>query len=65
MVDLIVSTYQVDNYSSILETVRQKDYTESGCKYALNAIFEIYTDVIKCPQRQLQTENRTLSVKLV
>lgn len=65
VVDLIVSTYQVDSYSSILETVRQKDYTESGCKYALNAIFEIYTDVIKCPQRQLQTENRTLSVKLV
>lgn len=65
VVDLIASTYQVDNYSSILDTVRQKNYTDNGCKYALNAIFEIYTDVIKCPQRQLQTENRTLSVKLV
>ena len=65
VVDLIASTYQVDNYTSILDTVRQKNYTDNGCKYALNAIFEIYTDVIKCPQRQLQTENRTLSVKLV
>lgn len=65
VVDLIVSTYQMDNYSSLLETIRQKNYTEGGCKFALNAIFEIYTDVIKNPQRQLQTDNRTLSVKLV
>lgn len=65
IVDLIVSTYQLDDYSSLLETIRQKNYTESGCKFALNAIFEIYTDVIKHPQRQIQTDNRTLSVKLV
>lgn len=65
IVDLIVSTYQLDDYSSLLETIRQKNYSESGCKFALNAIFEIYTDVIKHPQRQIQTENRTLSVKLV
>lgn len=65
IVDLIASTYQLDDYSSLLETIRQKNYTDNGCKYALNAIFEIYTDVIKHPQRQIQTENRTLSVKLV
>lgn len=65
VVDLIVSTYQVDDYTTILETVRQKDFSESGCKFALNAIFEIYTDVVKKPHRQFQTDNRTLSVKLV
>lgn len=65
VVDLIVSTYQVDDYIKLLETVKKKNYTQEGCKFALNAIFEIYTDVVKRPQRQLQTENRTLSVKLV
>lgn len=65
VVDLIVSTYQVDDYTSLLETVRQKDFSERGCKFALNAIFEIYTDVVKKPHRQFQTDNRTLSVQLV
>ena len=65
VVDLIISTYQVDNYSKLLDTVKQGNYTQEGCKFALNAIFEIYTDVVKLPQRQIQTENRTVSVNLV
>jgi len=65
VVDVIVQTYQVDDYSNLLDTVRQKNYTMEGCKFALNAIFEIYTDVIKHPQRQYQSENRTVSVDLV
>lgn len=65
VVDLIISTYQVDDYSKIIETVKQENYTKEGCKFALNAIYEIYTEVIKHPQRQYQTENRTISVKLV
>lgn len=65
IVDLIISTYHVDDYSSLLDAIKQKNYTERGCKFALNAIFEIYTDVVNCPLKQLQTENRTLSVKLV
>lgn len=65
VVDVIIQTYQVDDYSEILGTVIQKNYTMEGCKFALNAIFEIYTDVIKRPQRQYQSENRTVSVDLV
>lgn len=65
VVDVIIQTYQADDYSKILDTVRQKNYTMEGCKFALNAIFEIYTDVIKHPQRQYQSENRTVSVDLV
>ena len=65
VVDLIISTYQVDNYSKILETVKGRNYTIEGCKFALTAIFEIYTDVVKLPQKQIQTDNRTISVKLV
>lgn len=64
VVDLIISTYQVDDYSTILETVKQPNYTLDGCKFAINAIYEIYTDVINRPLKQFQTENRTLSVTL-
>ena len=65
VVDLVVSTYQVNDYTKIIETVKQQDFTKDGCKFALNAIYEIYTDVVKHPQKQYQTENRTVSVKLV
>ena len=65
VVDLIVSTYQVDDYSEMIDIVKQKNYTKDGCKFAVNAIYEIYTDVVNRPKRQYQTENRTNSVKLV
>ncbi len=65
VVDLIISTYQVDDYSEMIEIIKQKKYSEEGCKFAINAIYEIYTDVVNCPKRQYQTENRTNSVKLV
>ena len=65
MVDLIISTYQVDNYSEMIDIVKQKNYTKDGCKFAVNAIYEIYTDVVNRPKRQYRTDNRTNSVKLV
>ena len=64
VVDLIVSTYQVDDYSKILETIKQPIFTYDGCKFALTAIYEIYTDVVNQPQKQYQSENRTITVKL-
>lgn len=65
VVDLIVSIYEVDNYSDMIGIVKQKNYTKDGCKFAMNAIYEIYTDVVNRPKRQYQTDNRTNSVKLV
>ena len=65
VVDLIISTYQVDDYSDMIAIVKQKNYTKDGCKFAMNAIYEIYTDVVNRPKRQYQTDNRTNSVKLV
>ena len=65
VVDLIISTYQVDDYSDMIGIVKQKNYTRDGCKFAVNAIYEIYTDVVNHPKKQYQTENRTNSVKLV
>lgn len=65
VVDLIVSTYQVDDYSEMISILKLSNYTQEGCKFALNAIYEIYTDVVNLPKRQYQTENRTNSVKLI
>ena len=64
VVDLIVSTYQVNDYSKILGTIKQPNYTYDGCKFALTAIYEIYTDVVNLPQKQYQSENRTITVEL-
>ena len=64
VVDLITSTYQTDNYSQLVGCIRQKEKDEAGCQYSLNAIFEIYTDVVKLPMRQYQLDNRTLTLKL-
>jgi ATP-dependent exoDNAse (exonuclease V) alpha subunit len=65
VVDLVVSTYQVNDYSKIIETLKRQDFTKEGCRFVLNAIYEIYTDVVKLPPKQYQTENRTVSVRLV
>ena len=64
VVDLMISTYQVDDYSKILETIKKSEYTKEGCKFVINAIFEIYTDVVHMPTKQYQSENRTNPVDL-
>ena len=64
VVDLITSTYQTDGYTQLVECIRKKEETEDGCQYSLNAIFEIYTDVIKLPTRQCLLDNRTLTLKI-
>ena len=65
VVDLIVSTYQVDDYSKILNTIKQPNFTYDGCKFALTAIYEIYTDVVEHPHKQYQTDNRTITIDLM
>lgn len=64
IIDLIVSTYQTDDYTRLIDCIKDKTFTEEKCLYSLNAIFEIYTDVIRLPKRQYQSENRTLTLKL-
>lgn len=64
IIDLIVSTYQTNDYSRLIDCIKQKNFTNEGCMYSLNAIFEIYTDVVKKPLKQYQSENRTLTFKL-
>ena len=64
IVDLVVSTYQVDDYTPLLNSVKVPNLSKDGCQFAMNAIFEIYTDVVNLPLKQYQTENRTLTLNL-
>ena len=64
VVDIITSTYMVDDYSKMVNSIRQPDFTIGGCKLALTAIYEIYTDVINNPVKQYQSDNRTITVEL-
>lgn len=57
VVDVIVSTYDVSDYRSLLNVISNKVDNEKDCQFDLNAIFEIYTDVVKRPLKQYQTEN--------
>ena len=64
VMELVMSTYQTDDYSRMIDDFLVGDYTEKRCLNALNVIFEIYTDVIRHPLKQCQLDNRTLTVKL-
>ena len=64
VVDLIISTYQANDYTAIFNTIRQPVFTYEGCKLALTAVSEMYIEVVGQPQKQYQTENRTITVKL-
>lgn len=64
VLELIMSTYQTDDYSQMIDDFLVGNYTKDRCQYALNVIFEIYTDVVKHPLKQYQLDNKTLTLKL-
>lgn len=53
VIDLVNSTYITDRYDSLVGEMRAKQPTQADCCFILNAIFEIYTDVIRSPRQQL------------
>lgn len=64
IVDVVTSTYEIGDYSKLINTIREKANNHDSCQFELNAIYEIYTDVVRHPLKQYQTENRTLTLKL-
>lgn len=60
VIDLVNSSYITDRYDDMILVMRSKQPTEIDCCYNLNAIFEIYTDVVKAPRRQLSADNKYL-----
>lgn len=57
VVDLVTDVYQTDDYTDIVNCIKEQNYSKDGCQNALNSIFEIYTDVVKLPLRQYKIDN--------
>lgn len=60
VIDLICGSYMTDRYDDMILSMKAKRSTSLDCRYNLNAIFEIYTDVIKSPRQQLTVDNKFL-----
>lgn len=58
IVDLICGTYETDSYKNLIDKKKSSLNNSDECNNLLNAIFEIYTDVIKSPRKQLFTDNK-------
>lgn len=60
IIDLINGAYITDRYQNMIQVMRAKQPTTEDCSYNLNAIFEIYTDVVNSPRQQLSSDNKYL-----
>lgn len=60
VIDLVNGSYITDRYENMILVMRSKSPTSEDCSYNLNAIFEIYTDVVKAPRQQLSADNKYL-----
>ncbi len=58
VIDLVNGSYITDRYQNMILVMRSKQPTSEDCSYNLNAIFEIYTDVVKSPRQQLTADNK-------
>lgn len=65
IIDLITDTYVTDRYRDMIDAMRTRHCTDEDCCYNLNAIFEIYTDVVKMPRRQTSSDHRYLPENLI
>ena len=64
VLDLIGSTYETDRSLQLPDTIQGGNCTIDGCRDALRAVFEIYVHAVQCPQKQYQSENRTITINL-
>ena len=60
IIDLITGSYITDRYDILVKQLYSRKPTAEDCQFNLNAIFEIYTDVITSPRSQLRTDNKYL-----
>lgn len=60
VVDLIVSSYQSDNFNALISSIRITPRASSDCQKSLTTIFELYTEIVHLPRKQCQTEHRAL-----
>lgn len=60
IVDIILQTYQTDETARLRDCLSRRDLTT-----ALQGILDIYTQVVHCPQKQYQPDNRTIATSLI
>lgn len=60
VIDQINGTYITTRYDGMIKEMQNKKHSTEDCRYNLNAIFEIYTDVVNSPRQQLSTDNKYL-----
>lgn len=60
VIDLITDSYVTDRYERMLQDMTSRHPSADDCQYNLNAIFEIYTDVIDSPRRQFTSDHKFL-----
>ncbi len=60
VIDLVNGSYVTDRYEGMIRSLYSKEHTDKECSYNLNAIFEIYTDVVRSPRRQMTADNKFL-----
>lgn len=60
VIDIIDGSYITDRYKEMVRVMRAKHPTYEDCRYNLNAIFEIYTDVVRAPRRQMSADHKFL-----
>lgn len=64
IIDLILTTYKIGDESILRNLIKTMNPTREGCHETLNKIFDIYKNVIHCPLKLYQTEDRTISFDL-
>lgn len=57
IIDLVNTAYYTDRYDDMIASMHSRQHTADDCKYNLNAIFEIYTDVVGAPRRQFSSDH--------
>ncbi len=60
VIDLINGSYITDRYQHMIPEMLARQPSVEDCSYNLNAIFEIYTDVVRSPRQQLAGDNKYL-----
>ncbi|MDE7179657.1 MAG: AAA family ATPase [Muribaculaceae bacterium] len=60
VIDLITSSYMTESYGALISKIRTEKDSFDQIAFNLNAIFEIYTDVIRMPRRQISVDSKFL-----
>ena len=66
VVSIVDESYITNDYDNIIDDMKDvKQRDEQSCQRFLNAIFEVYTDVIHLPKSKVVDSNKTLPARCI